>query len=158
MSSREKVRSRVRLSSSGKTPRRRPGAVVFRELRLGVNRRGAGLAVGHASPLQDVEGVLTLMQEETLGPVFGSDAEEVMERPQVLHRKLPLEGDDGALQEVGGRGGEDNVVDVEEVDEVLASSVDKEGCVRLGLDEADGGQVGGEAAIPGPRRLLEAVE
>jgi hypothetical protein len=37
------------------------GAVVFRELRLGVNRRGAGLAVGHASPLQDVEGVLALM-------------------------------------------------------------------------------------------------
>jgi hypothetical protein len=30
--------------------------------------------------------------------------------------------------------------------------------VRLGLDEADGGQVGGEAAVPGPRRLLEAVE
>ena len=57
------------------------GAVVFRELRLGVNRRGAGLAVGHASPLQDVEGVLTLMQEESLGPTFGSDAEEVTERP-----------------------------------------------------------------------------
>jgi hypothetical protein len=73
------------------------GVIVFRELRLGVNRRGAGLAVGHASPLQDVDDVLTLMQEETLGPVLGSDAEEVMERPQVLHRKLPLEGDDGAV-------------------------------------------------------------
>jgi hypothetical protein len=32
---------------------RRP--VVLRELRLSVDRRGAGLAVRHASPLQDIE-------------------------------------------------------------------------------------------------------
>jgi hypothetical protein len=41
---------------------------------------------------------LALVQEETLGPTFGNDAEEVMEGPQVLHRKLPLEGDDRALK------------------------------------------------------------
>ena len=133
--------------------------VVLRELRPSVNRRGVGLAVGHASPLQDVEGVLTLMLEETLRLAFDSDAEEVMEGPQVLHRKLLLEGDDCALQEVDGGCHENNVVDVEEeVDEVLAPPVDEEGCVRLGLDEADGGQIGGEAAIPGTRCLLEAVE
>jgi hypothetical protein len=57
------------------------GPVVLRELRLGVNRRGAELAVGHASSLQNVGGILTMVQEETLGPAFGSDAEEVMERP-----------------------------------------------------------------------------
>ena len=57
------------------------GAIVLRELRLGVNRRGAGLAVGHASPFQNVDGVQTLVQEETLRPTFGSDAEEVTERP-----------------------------------------------------------------------------
>jgi hypothetical protein len=73
------------------------GPVDLRELRLGVNRRGAGLAVGHASPLQNVGGVMTLVQGETLVPRFGSDAEEVMERPQVLHRKLPLEGEDRVL-------------------------------------------------------------
>jgi hypothetical protein len=71
----------VRLSSSGKTSRPRPGAIVLRELRLGVNRRGVGFAVRHTSPLQNVDGVLTLVQEETLGPTFDSDAEEVMERP-----------------------------------------------------------------------------
>jgi hypothetical protein len=43
---------------------RRP--VVLRELRLSVDRRGAGLAVRHASPLQDVDGVLVLVEEETL--------------------------------------------------------------------------------------------
>jgi hypothetical protein len=72
------------------------GPIVLRELRLSVYKRGAGLPVGHASLLQDVDDVLALVQEDTLGPAFGSDAEKV-ERPQVLHRKLLLEGDDGAL-------------------------------------------------------------
>jgi hypothetical protein len=56
------------------------GPVVLRELHLSVDRRGAGLAVGHASPLQYVDGVLALVLEETLGPAFTGDAEEVMER------------------------------------------------------------------------------
>jgi hypothetical protein len=37
------------------------GLVVLRELCLSVNRRGAGLAVEHASPLQDVKSVLALV-------------------------------------------------------------------------------------------------
>ena len=41
--------------------RRRPRVVVLRELRMSVDRRGAGLAVKHASPFHDVEGVLTLV-------------------------------------------------------------------------------------------------
>jgi hypothetical protein len=54
------------------------------------------------------------VQEETLGPTSGSDAEEVVERPQILHRELPLEGDDRALQEIGVGRCEHNVVNVEE--------------------------------------------
>jgi hypothetical protein len=60
--------------------------VVLRELRLSVDRRGVGLAVRHTSPLQDVDGVLALVEEETLKPALGSDAEEVVKGPQVLHR------------------------------------------------------------------------
>jgi hypothetical protein len=89
------------LERACQTPVRRcvgdQGLVVLREFRLSVNRRGAGLTVGHASPLLNVDGILTLVQEETLGPTFDSDAAEVMVRPQVLHRKLPLEGDDCVL-------------------------------------------------------------
>jgi hypothetical protein len=55
---------------------RRP--IVLRELRLSVDRCGARLAVRHASPLQDVDGVLALVEEETLGPALGGDAEEVV--------------------------------------------------------------------------------
>jgi hypothetical protein len=55
---------------------RRP--VVLRELRLSVDRRGAGLAVRHASLLQDVDSVLALVEEETLWPTLGGDAKEVV--------------------------------------------------------------------------------
>jgi hypothetical protein len=55
---------------------RRP--VVLRELCLSVDRRGAGPAVRHASPLQDVDGILALVEEETLRPALGGDAKEVV--------------------------------------------------------------------------------
>jgi hypothetical protein len=61
------------------------GPVVLGELCLSVNRHGTGLAIEHASPLQNVDGVLTMVQEETLGPTFGSEAEEV-----ILWRKSHL--------------------------------------------------------------------
>jgi hypothetical protein len=41
------------------------GPVVLRELRLSVDRRGAVLAVGHVSPLLDVDGVLTLVKKRS---------------------------------------------------------------------------------------------
>jgi hypothetical protein len=73
------------------------GPVILRELRMRVDRRGAWLAVGHASPLQVVDGVLALVEEETLRPALGGDAKEVVKRPQVLHPELPLNSDDRAL-------------------------------------------------------------
>jgi hypothetical protein len=45
---------------------------------LSVDRHGAGLAIGRASPLQDVENILALVEEETLRPSLGGDLEEVV--------------------------------------------------------------------------------
>jgi hypothetical protein len=42
---------------------------------------GSGLAVGHASPLQDVDGVLALVEEETMRVALGGDVEEVVKGP-----------------------------------------------------------------------------
>jgi hypothetical protein len=42
----------------------------------------------------------------------------------------------------------------QEVNGVVAAPVDDQGRVRLGLDEVDGGQVGGEATVLGPQCLL----
>jgi hypothetical protein len=82
----------------------------------------------------------------------------VVERPQVLHRKLLLEAGDDATQELRGGGGEHNIVDVEEVRSVRAATEEEQGRVRLGFDEALRTQEGGEATIPSPGGLLEAIE
>jgi hypothetical protein len=72
--------------------------VILRELCLSVDRRGVlGLVAEHASPLQDVDGVMALVEEETLMPTLDGDAKELVKRPHVLHRELPLEGDDCVL-------------------------------------------------------------
>ena len=65
------------------------------------------------------------------------DPQEVVEYPQVLHRKLLLEAGDDATQEPRGGGGEHDVVDVEEeVCSVRTTTEDEQGRVLLGLDEA----------------------
>jgi hypothetical protein len=106
---------------------------------LCVDRRGAGLIVGHASRLQDVECVLALVEEETLRPSFGGDLEEVVEKSQVLHRELALRSDNRALKKGITRRCDHDVIDVEqEVDGVVAMPIDEQGRVRLCLDEIEG--------------------
>jgi hypothetical protein len=81
-----------------------------------------------------------------------------MERAKVLHRKLALKGGDRTLKEGDTRHREHDVVDVDEVDGVATALKDEQRHVRLGLDEAEGDQVGGEVTIPGPRRLFETIQ
>jgi hypothetical protein len=38
-----------------------------------------------------------LVEEETLRPVLGGDAKEVVKRYQIIHRELSLKDDDRAL-------------------------------------------------------------
>jgi hypothetical protein len=118
-------------------------SVVLRELRLSVDKRGAGLAVVQASPLQDVESVLALVEEETMRSSLGGDAKEVMKRPYVLHRELPLKGSYRVLKKVGSGHREHDVIDVEqEEDGVVVAPIDEQGCVRLDLNEVEEDQVG----------------
>lgn len=110
---------------------------IVGDLRLGVNRRGARLAVRHASPLQDVEYVLPLMEKEALWTALHVDPQKAMEKTQVLHRGLLLQGGDCALKE--GRTGlrEHNIVDVQQqVEGVNVVLEDEKGRVQLGFDEA----------------------
>jgi hypothetical protein len=82
-----------------------------------------------------------------------------VERTEVLHSKLLLESCSGMLEKHHARGGEDDIIDIQQqVSSVGATTVDEEQDVRLGLLEAQGDQVGGEAVVPSSRRLLKAVE
>ena len=60
-------------------------------------------------------------------------------------------------QEPRGGGGEHDIVDVEEVRSIRTATEDEQRRVRLGLDETLRTQ-GGEATVPRPGGLLEAVE
>jgi hypothetical protein len=83
----------------------------------------------------------------------------VVERGEVLHCELLLESCSGTLEKLWARGGEDDVVDVEQqVSSVGAAAVDEQRGVRLGLHEAQEDQVGGGAMVPRSRRLLQAIE
>ena len=65
------------------------------QLRLSVDRSGAGLAISHPSPLQDIECVLPLVKEQARRASLNSNAQEVVELTKILHSKLLLqEGDD----------------------------------------------------------------
>jgi hypothetical protein len=137
---------------------RRP-AHVREDLDLSVDRRGARLAVAHASTLKDIPNILALVEEEVVRPLLYWDTEEVVERVEVLHRELLLERCSGMLEKLQARGGEDDVVDVEQqVSSVGTAVVDKQRDVRLDLREAQRDQVEGEAVVPHSRCLLQAVD
>ena len=82
-----------------------------------------------------------------------------MELPKVRHGELRVKAiDDAAEQSIRGSR-EDDVVDVEQqVGTGAALNVDKEGGVGGRSDEAELSNVRGEALVPRPRGLLEAVE
>ena len=93
-----------------------------REFALRIHGSCAWLAFNHASAFKDVDGVLSLVEEQALGTALDGDPQKVVERPQVLHRKLMLEAGDDATQEPIGGGGEHNIFDVEEVRSVRAAT------------------------------------
>jgi hypothetical protein len=80
-----------------------------------------------------------------------------VERAEVLHHELLLLSCSGMLDKLRVRGGEDDVIDLEQqVSDVDAVMVDKQRGVRLSLHEAQRDQVGGEVVVPCSRRLLRS--
>jgi hypothetical protein len=80
---------------------------------LNVDQRGAGLTVAHGNTLKDVPSILTLVEEEVIEPLLYGDAEEVVERANVLHRELMLKSCSDTLEKLRARSGEDDVIDIE---------------------------------------------
>lgn len=69
-----------------------------KNLRVGVNRSGAGLAICHTSPIQDVNHILTLKQEKATIATLNVHPQEVIELAKILHHKLPLQSLNGVLE------------------------------------------------------------
>jgi len=109
---------------------------ISRQLRLSVDRSGAGLAISHPSPLQNIECVLLLVKEKTRRARLNSDAQEVVELTEILRSKLLLQRGDDTLKQLLTGGCEHNVIDIEEqLCSLIPTVVDEERRVRLGLGE-----------------------
>src|SRR6185436_18016742 len=107
---------------------------ISRQLRLSVDRSGAGLAISHPSPLQNIKCVLPLVKEKTRRARLNSDAQELVELIQILHSKLLLQRGDDTLKQLLTGGSEHNVIDIEQwICSLSPTAVDKERRVRLGL-------------------------
>ena len=63
--------------------------------------------------LQELVGVLLLMQKETVSPADHLDAEKVVQRPQVLEGELITKTSSQPLKEIGSGRREDDVIGVE---------------------------------------------
>src|SRR6185503_20071194 len=104
------------LQSSGQTPvgNRISHQItqISRQLRLSVDRSGAGLATSHPSPFQNIEGVLPLVKEKTRRARLNSDAKVVVELTEILHSELPLQREDDTLKQLLTGSCEHNVVDI----------------------------------------------
>src|SRR6185369_9569612 len=151
------------LQSAGQTPV--GGRIIHRstqisrQRRLSVDWSGAGLAISHPSPLQDIEGVLPLVKEKTRRVRLNSDDQEVVELTEILHSKLLLQRGDDTLKQLLTRGCEHNVINVEQqIGSLIPTAVDEERRVRLGLGEPQSQQERGEPRVPSPRSLLQSIE
>ena len=60
---------------------------------------GAGLAISHPSPLQNIKCILLLVKEKTRRVRLNSDAQEVVELTEILHSKLLLQRGDDTLKQ-----------------------------------------------------------
>ena len=99
---------------------------ISRQLRLSVDKSGAGLAISHPSPLQNIKCVLPLVKEKTRRTRLNSDAQEVVELTQILHSKFLLQRGDDTLKQPLTKGCEHNVINVEQIGSLIPTAVDEE--------------------------------
>ena len=102
---------------------------ISRRLRLSVDRSGAGLAISHPGPLQNIKCVLPLVKEKTRRAKLNSDAQEVVELTQIFYSKLPLQRGDDTLKQLLTGDCEHNVIDIEQqIYSLISTAVDEETC------------------------------
>jgi hypothetical protein len=87
------------------------------------------------------------------------DAEEEGEISKVGHRELAMELVGEMTKKVAAGGGEDDVVHVEqEISHLITPAKNKQRDIAFGSNEPDVMHIVGEALVPRPRGLLEAIE
>src|SRR4051812_6294784 len=113
------------------------------------------IAIKHPCTLEKLAGVLLLMKKEPVRTPDNLDAEEVVERAEVLQRELSTKTVGEPSKKISGGCRQDDVIDVQQqVGHVVASLVDEQR--RIGTRGAEDKmmQKRGDALVPGAGRLL----
>src|SRR6185312_2319556 len=122
----------------------------------GVDRSGAGLAISHPSPLQNIECVLPLVKKKTRRARLNSDAQEVVELTQILRSTLLLQRGDDTMKQLLTGGCEHNIIDIEQqICRLIPTAIDEERRVRFGRGKPQSQQDRGEPRVPSPSSLLQ---
>ena len=83
---------------------------------------------------------------------------KVVELTKTLTSKLLLQRGDDALKQLLTRGGEHNIINIEQqVGILIPTAVDEQRSVSLGLSESQSQQERGEPRVPSPRSLLQTI-
>ena len=99
------------------------------------------------------------MKKEPIGASYHLNAEEVVQRAEVLNGELSAEASSMLAKELGRGSRQDDVVDVEqEVSGRRSLVVDKQGDVGASSPEPKLLQKTGDPPVPGARGLLQPVQ
>ena len=129
------------------------------QLGLRVDGSRRWFAIKHSSALEKLMGVLPLMKEEACRTTRHLDAEEVVERTQVLKGELGTKAVSELSKKVGGACCQDDVVDIEQqVSSGVALAIDEQRSIGACGAEAKLMKERCDALVPGARRLLEPVQ
>ena len=126
---------------------------------MSVYRSRRRVTLSHAGALEQIRSILTLGEEEAVRGTRDRDPEEVVKIPEICHGELGVKKLGDATKEPGRRGCQNDVVDVEQqVGDVGALFVNKEGRVGGRRSEARPLDEAGEALVPCSGRLLEPIQ
>jgi hypothetical protein len=124
-----------------------------------INGSGAGVALDHASTLQELNGILALRKDHARRRPSDRDPEKEGQGAKICHGELGVKPLRELLKKKVGRGGDDDVVHIEKyVGVLLSMAIDEERDILLGGDEAKPVGEVGKSLVPGPWSLFEAIE
>ena len=129
-----------------------------RELGMSVNRCRRRVTLGHAFPLEKIQRVLALAEEQPVGGARDGDPKEVVQLSEVRHGELEVKTSCDSPEQVRRGSREDDVVDVhQQVGSGASLLKNKEGGVGGRGDEAQLTKVSGETLVPRPQSLLQTI-
>jgi hypothetical protein len=84
-----------------------------RGFRLGVDRRGNGIAVKHIGTIKDFQGILLLAKKKTTRSPMDVNTKKVVDVTEITHGEFTVKRGNNAVEHGSGVGSEDYVIDIQ---------------------------------------------